>query len=117
MEKFNIGDKVMVKYLDDLIADYGTINGGASIKGGPADYKMGIEVRRSSFGKFATIVDTSSCDGEKTYVLKDWSDGVTTRFNYPAWALVLVEKAVRKKKMTVAEIEKSLGYGVEVVKG
>jgi hypothetical protein len=112
MGKFNVGDRVMVRFWDDMAAEFGLYPDGCcgAKSGTSAHFTPSM---KHLCGRQATISEVSSED----IYLKDWSDkSGDISWNFNPFMFCLVKKAEPKKKLSVAEIEKLLGYGVEVVK-
>ena len=106
MRKFQIGDRVMVRYWDDMKAEFG-LNAWDSISV-PYSFTKGMA---PLCGKIAKI---KSIDGDELS-LTEWEDVHSdTGFSFSRGMFILVE-AKRVKKMTIAEIEKALGYEIEIV--
>jgi hypothetical protein len=104
-KKFGVGDKVAVKYLADMISDYGT--DGEDLPKVPYGFNSDMA---KMCGKEYTI---EKVDGDRISLVGQY-------WNWHENMLMLKEKAKptpAKKKITVAEIEKALGYGVEIIKG
>jgi hypothetical protein len=121
--KFSVGDKVMFKYFDDMLASGCSLHKGMSnvIEGPDGKNNLDMDIRKHIQGRTAIIANvTKNSNGTYSLTLKDWSNtSGSLSWSYYDWMLRLVEKAkvAPKKKLTVAEVEKLLGYGVEVVKG
>jgi translation initiation factor IF-1 len=111
MDKFNVGDRVMVRFWDDMEAEYGLDSvGDVAVRGATRDF---VKRMKHLCGRQATISATNGVE----FSLTDWSDkSGDTGFRFNSFMFRLVKKAEPKKKLTVAEVEKLLGYGVEFVK-
>jgi hypothetical protein len=103
--KFGVGDRVVVRYWDDMRYDYPDLFMG-DIKGPQNTFTTGMKAQS---GKIAKITDIKD-DGR--FVL-EWESSLSG-YSWYDWMFSLVEKAPPKKKMTLAEIEKVLGYGIEI---
>jgi hypothetical protein len=118
MSKFSVGDKVMFRFMDDMIQEFGR---SGSIIIGPDGQACNIEGRRHICGRTAIIESIRKSNRKNMIFLKNWSDTKGDMvWDFTDWMFCLVEKAKpapEKKKLTVAEVEKLLGYGVEVVRG
>lgn len=106
MRKFQVGDRVMVRYWDDMKAEFGLTACGSI----PVQYSF-TEEMKPLCGKIAKV---KSVDGDCLY-LTEWEDvHSSTCYSFSSGMFVLVE-ARKAKKMTIAEIEKALGYEIEIV--
>lgn len=106
MRKFQVGDRVMVRYWDDMKAEFGLTAWGSI----PVTYSF-TEEMASLCGKIAKI---KSIDGDELS-LTEWEDThSSTCYSFSRGMFVLVE-AKKAKKMTKKEIEEALGYEIEIV--
>jgi hypothetical protein len=116
MKKFNIGDKVMFRYADDLKSEFEVDNNGW-LCGARLNGDINLPARLHLCGRIATVVGFDTANGNETLLLENWSDKTgDLKWDHYQNLFCLVEKAAPKKKLTVAEVEKALGYGVEIVK-
>jgi hypothetical protein len=112
MGKFNVGDRVMIRYFDDMAEEF-SLDRSGDIKN-PSGTSCFIRNMKHLCGRQATI---SFIDGTDVH-FTDWSDASGDKaWSYSTYMVCLVKKVEPKKKLTVAEIEKALGYSVEIVKG
>lgn len=115
MVKFNVGDRVMIRYWDDMKAEYGVRPDGF-LSTGTTGVVFNKEMKDLS-GRMATI-SGFGVDGDRV-TLKDWDspDGYQ-HWDFTTGMLILVKSAPTPppaKKMTIAEVEKALGYEIELV--
>jgi hypothetical protein len=112
--KLSVGDRVIIRYWDDMAADervdkadkYSIV-----FKGDSTCFNNSMS---KYSGQQATIKGVNSYGNIE---LTDWSaGGAGGGWNYKPWMVRLVKKAAPKKQLSVAEVEKLLGYGVEIVK-
>jgi hypothetical protein len=110
--KFKLGDRVMIRYWDDMKREFG-LNPDGCIDMEPYGF---AEQMKHLCGKTAVITEIDE-DGE--IGLDEWEGpyGVdvkdTVGWGFVSQMFVLVKAAPEKKKMTVAEM---LGYCVKIVK-
>lgn len=103
---FKKGDKVMIRYWDDMKEEFGLTPGG----GIDCPYTF-VQAMRRFCGQTAYIhnVDTNGhvcfedCDAEESF------------YNFSTDMLILVERTA-PREMTIAEIEKELGYKIKIIK-
>lgn len=113
MGKFNVGDRVMIRYWDDMKAEYG-IGPDGYLWIGTTSVAFNKEMKEFS-GRIATISEIRG-----NYVeLKDWTPSTGSHYwTFTTGMLVLVKSAPALppvKRMTIAEVENALGYKVELV--
>ena len=113
MGKFNVGDRVMIRYWDDMKAEYGVRPDGF-LSTGTTGVVFDKEMKELS-GMTATISEVS----EDYVTLKDWDPSTGSHYwIFTTGMLILVKSAPTPppvKKMTIAEVEKALGYEIELV--